>query len=198
MLFFCSVIAQCSSTPDTDHPISLTLGLVLRAKWATPAECFRCTVKSLIASRLGSYNSSAHSMSQISVPVWLFCHPVTALRSPSPCSVLVTFLVDRRQFFFFLTRVDYIAKSHRPTIERGQPWPSAHPGSVAKWRQQLEVKKKKKKQYMRNWKRELDSNLYESEVMKCRKSIREVKDIGRKSRAERDKDSSIKKSFINI
>lgn len=42
---------------------------------------------------------------------------------------------------------------------------------------------------MRNCKRELDSNLYESEVMKCRKSIREVKDIGGKSMAGRAKDN---------
>lgn len=193
MLVFCSVIAQCSSTPDTDHPIRLTLGLVLTAKWATPAECFCCTVKSLMASKLGSYNSSAHSMRQISVPVWLFCHPVTALRSPSPCSVLVTFLVDRRQVFF---NKSWLHSQKPPSHNRERPalaiCPSWFSGKVKA------AIRGKKKQYMRNWKRELDSNLYESEVMKCRKSIREVKDIGRKSRAERAKDSSIKKSFINI
>lgn len=193
MLFVCSVIAQCSSTPDTDCPVSLTLGLVLTAKWATPAG------SASVALWRAWWHQSWGPTTALLI-AWASKCPSMALLSPCHCTEEpfslfnpVTFLVDRRQFF--LTRVDYIAKSHRPTIERDQPWPSAHPGSVAKWRQQSEVKKK---QYMRNWKRELDSNLYESEVMKCRKSIREVKDIGRKSRAERAKDSSIKKSFINI
>lgn len=154
-------------------------------------ECFCCTVRNLTAPRLRSCSVSAHSMGLINVPVWhLSCHPVTtttlalqplwgALLPVSPCDL------PGRKEAGSLARVDYIATSHRPTIKRGQPWPSAHPGSVAKWRQQLELKK----QYMRNWKRELDSNLYESEVMKCGKSIRELKDIGGKSMAGRAKDN---------
>lgn len=66
---FCSVFAQWFSTPDTDCPIRLTLGLVLRRTAKNISrECW--------APRLRSCNVFAHSMGQINVLALILSQPL--------------------------------------------------------------------------------------------------------------------------